>query len=293
MGVPLDRAVLAVDGGGTRCRMALEAPGYRFVAEAGPTNVTTDRDGAVQEIRSALSALAEASGESIDDLIRVPAYLGLSGILVAEDIEALRPLLPFAGARIDDDRPAALAGALGPVGSGAIAHCGTGSFLGHRSEGESRFAGGWGHRLGDEASATWLAREALAATLASIDGIGPLTGLTRGLSDRLGGDRGIVDFAESASPEVLGALAPEVTAAAEGGDPVARRIMKAGASSIARTVEAIGWRPGERLCLTGGVGPYYTRYLPAAVRDCLALPLGDPLDGALALAWEFVREQDS
>ncbi|MEM6824034.1 MAG: BadF/BadG/BcrA/BcrD ATPase family protein [Pseudomonadota bacterium] len=292
MGVSLDRAILAVDGGGSRCRMVLEAGPQRFATEAGPTNVASDRDGAVAEILGALSRLSRTCGVAVDALAGIPTYLGLAGIVDASDREALRPFLPFSDARIEDDRPAALAGALGPTGAGTIAHCGTGSFLGRRADGKTRFAGGWGHRLGDEASATWVARRALAATLAASDETASATDLTRALSDRLGRARGIVDFAHNASAHELGALAPEVTRAADLGDPVARGILEDGAGYLARMLDALGRREEEPVCLTGGLGRCYAPYLLGTLTARLQNPLGEPIDGALALARSFVRERE-
>lgn len=286
----LSSSVLAVDGGGSRCRMALDHQGQRLLVEAGATNVTTDLQGSAREIKRAFSELAAQANLSEDQLASVPAYVGLAGILDAVDAEAIRPHLPFRGARITDDKPAALEGALGPEGSGAILHCGTGSFVGYRSEGMAQFAGGWGYLLGDECSATWLSREALAATTVAADGLGPTTDLTSGLMDHLGGVRGIVSFIRDVGPSTLGALASWVTDAAEAGDPVARSIMKRGAGYLTQTLETIGWRHGEPVCLTGGVGPYFARYLPPKCRCVLTAPLGEPIDGALALARKIVAQ---
>lgn len=284
MGLTLDRAVLAVDGGGSRCRLAVEAEGARHLVEVGPANVSSDVVAAARTILEGLRQLAARTGTQPGRLARLPAFLGLAGVIGPEDAEAIRARLPFRGALIEDDRRAALEGALGPGGAGALAHCGTGSFLGYRGEGGTRLAGGWGHRLGDEASATWLARQALSATLDAADGLVPASDLTRQLSEVLGGVRGIVGFSLTARPEAWGALAPHVTAAAEARDPTARRIMKDGAAYLARTLGALGWRQREPVCLTGGVGPEFARFLPAPLRAALAEPAGEPIDGALALA---------
>lgn len=280
----LQNAVLAVDGGGSSSRMAVESAGRTIVVEAGPANVSTDVKAAARTLDEALDRLAARASVPREALVCLPAYLGLAGVVGPEDAEAIRALLPFHGARIEDDRHAAVEGALGPVKDGALAHCGTGSFFGHRADGDTRLAGGWGHRLGDEGSATWLARCALNAALAAHDGLLPPSGLTQRLTRQFGSARGIVGFSLEARPAEWGALAPAITEAAGERDPVARRIMKDGAARIAATLKAMGWRPGERLCLTGSVGPHYAHYLPAAFRDAVSDPEGTPIDGALALA---------
>ena len=291
MELSFENAVLAVDSGGSRCRVAVSDGQNRILVETGPANVSTNLEEAAQRITEGLDALAARIGVPADRLAARPAYLALAGVLGPEDAEAIRPLLPFRGAKIEDDRRAAIAGALGATEQGAVVHCGTGSFFGVRTADRTRLVGGWGHRLGDEASAYWLVRKALGATLEAEDGLLPGTALTRRLRDRLGGPRAIVGFSQRADPKSFGALAPEITTAAEDGDPLARRIMKEGATHIQRTLKAVGWRCGDRLCLTGGVGPHYARYLPSAARDGLAAPEGAPIDGALAFARSMARER--
>jgi glucosamine kinase len=291
MSLSLDTAVLAVDGGGSRCRLALETADERHMVALGPANVSTDAEGAARTILEGLRQLAARASTDVSRLAALPAYLGLAGVVAPEDAEAIRTRLPFRGAVIEDDRRAALEGALGRTGDGALAHCGTGSFVGYRSGGQTRLAGGWGHRLGDEGSATWLARRALQATLDVADGLLPATDLTEELAARLGGPRGIVRFSITAAPDAWGALAPGITSAADDRDPVARRILKEGAAYLAQTLKTLGWRQRERICLTGGVGPVYARYLPAPLREAVAEPAGDPIDGALALARALAGER--
>ena len=156
-------SVIAVDGGGTRCRMALATSSGTRIVEVGTANISTDFDAAVAEITLGLSQLAKAAGVNDDQLNRLPAYLGIAGTTGPELAGKLAQALPLDHARIEDDRRSALVGALGSR-DGAIAHCGTGSFLGASTNGKMRFAGGWGPVLGDEASAQWVGRKSLAAT---------------------------------------------------------------------------------------------------------------------------------
>lgn len=51
--------VLAIDGGGTRCRFALEQPAERVVVETGPANAHTDFNGTVSQLKSGIKSLAE------------------------------------------------------------------------------------------------------------------------------------------------------------------------------------------------------------------------------------------
>lgn len=281
--------LIAVDGGGSRCRLALAIGARRIVVETGPANVSTDLAGAVAAVAAGLDRLAAEGGLGAAEIRATPAFVGLAGMTGPEIEGRLRAALPLTRMRIADDRLAALRGALGGR-DGCLAHCGTGSFFAMQAGGTVRLAGGWGMLLGDEASAQWAGRAALSRTLAAVDGIAPHTPLTRRLLDRFGSAAAIVRHAAGARPPDFGALAPEVTRCAAAGDAAAERILARGAAEIAATLEALGWRPGLPVCLTGGIGPAYAAALPPALRAALAAPLGTPLDGALALAREFATE---
>ncbi|WP_138466192.1 BadF/BadG/BcrA/BcrD ATPase family protein [Poseidonocella sp. HB161398] len=280
-------AVIAVDGGGTRCRLSLDG---RVTVETGPANLVSDPHGALARLRAGLGDLADAAGLPAAALAEIPAYLGLAGCLSSGLGGRIAAELPCPVLAVEDDRPAAVRGALGSA-MGGLAHCGTGSFLARRSAEGIRLAGGWGAILGDEASAAWTGRRALSRTLDAADGLTAPSGLTEGLMQRLGGSAGIVAFAAGAGPAALGSLAPEVTARAAEGDPVAAGILAEGAGHIARVLAALGHRPGDPLCLTGGIGPAFAPYLPDGLQAGLREPAGTPLDGALAIARELAGQQ--
>lgn len=281
--------VVAVDGGGTRCRLAFDDGKSVIAAEAGSANVSTDFDGALDEILMGLERLAVRADLTLDALSRVPAFVGLAGVTGESISERLRTALPFVHVRIEDDRAAALRGALGRS-DGVISHCGTGSFFAAQAGGTMRFAGGWGPVLGDEASAHFVGRAALSMTLKSIDGQCTVSPLAERLLEDYEGAAGIVRFAGSASPSEFGALAPLVTEFAMQGDVLGERVMRSGAQDIAAILSIIGWRKGHPICLTGGIGPHYAPYLPADMQAELIPPVGEPLAGALSLAAEFARE---
>lgn len=282
-------SAIAIDGGGSRCRIAALLADRVVTVETGPANVSTDFDGAIREIRRGLETLAAELGAPSESIATLPAYVGVAGVtgpVIAGQVEAA---LPFRRIRVTDDRPSALRGALGPR-DGAVAHCGTGSFFGLQREGHMRFAGGWGARLGDEASAQWVGRKALALTLKTTDGRLTETSLTRALLERFIDPAGIVRFAGEAAPQDFGRIAPDVTRYAESGDPVARRILQIGADEIASGLTSIGWTVGDAVCLTGGIGPSFAPYLPETMRAALAEPDGEPLAGALSLARDLATE---
>ncbi|MBT8418021.1 MAG: ATPase [Silicimonas sp.] len=289
MGDSRKNAVIAVDAGGTRCRLALDDGISVTSVETGAANVSTDFDGAIAQISAGLIALAGKAGVTPDSMAHMPAFIGMAGVTGQAIADRVRGALPFRDARVEDDRPAALRGALGDR-DGVIAHCGTGSFFASQQRGRMRFAGGWGPVLGDEASAQWIGRKALGITLLSVDGRIPSSPMAERLLSDHGGAAGIVRFAGNASPPRFGALAPLVTELAQAGDPLARRVLQSGADQISSVVPDLGWHAGMTICLTGGIGPHYLPYLPDHMRNAVAHPVAEPLTGALDLARAFARE---
>ena len=279
---------IAVDGGGTRCRVACFVAGERHVVEAGSANASTDIAGTLAEVRSGLQRLASDLGTSVDALRPVPAFVGLAGVMSPEIADSIARGLPLDRVRVQDDRPASVRAALGSA-DGATAHCGTGSFFAIQRAGAIRLSGGWGSVLGDQASAQWLGRKALLTTLDVADSLRQETGLSAALLARFGSTAGIVAFAAKASPAEFGALAPLVTAAAAGDDALARDLLRTGADHISRTLTAMGWIPGLPICLTGGLAGQYRDDLPEAMRNSVIAAKGEPIDGALSLAQDFAQ----
>ena len=282
-------AVVAVDGGGTKCVLVLDGPAGRVEVTRGPANVTTDFEAAVAEIRAGLLELAGKAGMPPDDLRALPTYLGLAGASDRAISARVEAALALPRVRVEEDRHCALQGALGDS-DGAIAHCGTGSFFGVRQAGAARFVGGWGWKLGDEASAFWVGREALTATLEVVDGLRPPGALSTNLLGRWSCPAGIVAFAGEATPGRIGELAPEIADAAAEGDALGLDVMRRGAAHIADMLTRLGWQPGLAICFTGRFAPTYTPYLPEAMRAALRPAAATPIDGAAALARAFAAE---
>ncbi|MCK0150072.1 ATPase [Marivita sp. S6314] len=280
--------VVAIDGGGTRCRVGA-FDGHRVVSvETGSANASTDLEGSVSQIKRGLGELATRLACSVQTLRAAPAFVGLAGVTGPAIADALREALKFQNVRITDDRLAAVRGGLGKR-DGVLAHCGTGSFFAAQVNGAVRFAGGWGPVLGDEASAQWVGRRALGLALECEDGRIAATDLSQKLLTDHTDAAGVVRFASVARPVEFGAIAPLVTGYAGRGDAVALKIMQEGAGEIVRALRHLGWRSGLPICLTGGIGSHYAAYLPDAMRADLTPRVGEPLDGAIALAKDVAR----
>lgn len=282
---------VGVDGGGSGCRVAIADASGKVLGQgaAGPANVTTDMAGAIANVQSALNVAMAASGLSKAVLAGARAHLGLAGVLTRAQGATVAAALPMLRAAVTDDRPTQLRGALGTA-DGALVALGTGTMIGVQQGAQARFVGGWGLVLSDEASGGWLGQQALMRTLHVLDGLATGAPLSARLAQQHGGASGIVAFARNATPADFAGLAPQVIAAAEDGDALADTILRDGAAYIARALEAAGYTRGKALCLSGGIGPAYGRYLDADLQAGLVLPKGSALDGALALASERPRD---
>ncbi|MFQ6548448.1 BadF/BadG/BcrA/BcrD ATPase family protein [Aestuariibius sp. 2305UL40-4] len=281
--------VVAVDGGGTRCRIAASDGDRMWMVEAGSANASTDFEEALHEINTGLEGLAEQMGCPVSALHAARAFVGLAGVTGPAIEGRLRSALPFEHMRVSDDREAAVRGVLG-TRDGVVGHCGTGSFYARQLGGAVTLAGGWGPVLGDEASAQWAGRYALRLTLETVDGRLRPSPLSARLLDDFEGAAGIVGFAAKARPSDFGELAPLVTEYAARQDAIACQIMQRGADEISRALRHVGWRPGLAVCLTGGIGPHYAPFLARDLRTDLAQAEMEPLDGAIALARDLAQE---
>lgn len=272
--------LIGIDGGGSTCRFALLDAGVRTEVTLGSANAFSDRPGTIARLREGLAELARRAGLGDADIASARLHAGLAGIMTPDDAAEIAAAIPVRNARVTDDRPTSLRGALGTA-EGTLAAIGTGSFFGRQADGETRFIGGWGFLLGDEASGAWLGRRLLAATLHAADGLRQDTPLLEEIRAAFGGaPAGIVTAAQGYAPRDFAALAARIFDAAEREDPAALELIGEGAAWIVRAARALGWAEGEPLCLAGGLGPRYARYLDVETVP----PQASALDGALALA---------
>lgn len=283
-----DSLLIGVDGGGTACKVALCANGgadLTGVTEVrrGPANVS-DFAGAVANILDGLDAVLAAAGLTRTALRRARLHLGLAGVMDGTIAARVAAAMPVAGAVVTDDQPTTIAGALGEA-EGAVAAIGTGSFVGRQTGAGITSVGGWGLAIGDQASGAWLGRALLEKTMLALDGISAASDLTEATRREIGpGAAELVAFSITARPADFARLAPGIMAAAEAGDAVALRLVAAGARYITAALGALGWTPGSALCLTGGLGPSYLRWLPEEIAAAIVPAKGNALHGALMLA---------
>ena len=284
--------IIAVDGGGTGCRVRLAERSGRELASAvgGPANVSADFDAARESVLAAISQAYHAAGLAPERRRHDIAWLGLAGAGVGDLARRMEQALGFARIRVTTDCVTAVEGALG-CGKGTVALLGTGSFFVRRQDGRDRRIGGWGYQLGDEAGGAWLGRELLRCVLHAFDGLCEHSALSREILAEYGNSPGeIVRFAQHARPGEMARLAPRIAAARSQGDPLAQRIMTRAVGLICDRLEVLGAQDAGALHLLGGLAPVYAPLLPEPLRRLLRPPRGSALDGAVALAIRHLAE---
>lgn len=282
----LNNFIIGIDGGGTGCRVALGtvANGVIAHAEGGAANVVSDPELAIKNVIETVEVAAKKVAIGSDQLNHATVHLGLAGVMTAKEAQMVVSALPYQNVTVTDDRATALNAAFGGR-DGFLLSVGTGTIAVGIKGGECRNAGGWGFHVGDQASGSWLGLKSLRQVLLCHDGIAQHTELTRTLFAKFGNKPAeIVAFSMSAKPGDYGKFAPEVIRSATAGDPIGRQIVSKGASYLMQCLAALQFEAGDRLCLTGGVGPHYASYLPDDVAAGLVPSQGSSLDGAFALA---------
>lgn len=273
--------LIGVDGGGSRCRFALADASGRVVArhEEGAANIASDFDAAAATLARGLDALRALA--RLPRGGRIVVHMGLAGANLPGAAGRLKTQLALVELVVEDDRRTAVTAALGG-GEGAVASCGTGSFVCRQTGAHLASVGGWGLALGDDASGAWLGQTALRRAVLAQDGLVAMTGLLRAVADRTGGDRPqMVAFSLTARPADYATLAPLVVEAAAQGDAEGLRLMQLGAYYIRSALGALGHPAGAPLCLLGGVGRHYGPLLAEFAQTPPRLPA---VSGALILA---------
>jgi N-acetylglucosamine kinase-like BadF-type ATPase len=293
---------IGVDGGGTTTRAVVIDGNLRALGrgEAGPGNFySAGEKAAVENIIAAIEAAVQSA--NIEKSQISSWGLGLAGACSESDRSAQRAaLLPHAGAArvvVDEDAPAAQAGAFAG-GPGAICIAGTGAnCFGVNEKGERRGADGYGPLLGDRGSGYWCGEQALRAACASFDGSGPQTPLQDAVFRQLGAQDVFeliqIVYATDFKKDRIAALFPTLLQVAAQGDVVAQQILQRAGNELAKTTLAV-LRPLEihRVAPVGGLLANDTPVRPAyeaALREAIPqvefiAPLHDAAIGAALLA---------
>lgn len=242
--------VIGVDGGGSKTAAAVlnsngQVLGRGISASSNFHNVGLDR--AQDNLLAAMQAAAQEAGFDLSQA--AAATWALAGVdrpaerqLFAELGAALLPGIPL---QVENDAVAALMGGLGSR-EGVVLIAGTGMIAyGENASGDQARAGGWGPLL-DHGSAYDLAQEAMRAVCRLEDNGRQPSRLAEGLLRTLQLKQ--VDdilgwvYAPERQPADLAGLAPQVLAAAEGGDREALDVVAGGADALGQAAAIVAHR---------------------------------------------------
>jgi glucosamine kinase len=175
-------------------------------------------------------------------------------------------------------------GALGDS-DGTVALLGTGSFFVTRKAGVTHHVGGWGFQLGDDGGGAILGRNLLRKTVSAHDRIVDHSPLTRTVLKQFGGTpKSMLEFVQTATPMDYGKFAPAVINAHADGDAVASKIVADEVATLTTTLDRLDAKSTGRLCMLGGLGPIYQKFLGADYQAICKPPDSDALSGAIRLA---------
>ncbi|MCD2172356.1 N-acetylglucosamine kinase [Rhizobium sp. C4] len=276
---------IGIDGGGTSCRAAIADASGNILGRArgGAANILTNLDGALANITSTAGDAVRAAGLDLD-LGEIPAFLGLAGANVAEQVHELAARLPFKAAQIDTDGLIALQGAFGND-DGVVAILGTGSVYITRHSGKVSYTGGWGFMLGDLGGGARIGRALLQECLLVHDGVrrnSPLIEATMKSFDNE--PIRLVTFAHEASPSDFGRFAPSIFEAAGQGDVAGMALVKGAVGAVDEALDAAARESHCGICLLGGLSALYPNWIAKRHQERLIEPQKDALGGAVSLA---------
>lgn len=295
-----DALTIGLDAGGTKTDL-LARRGTQETTLTGPgAHVLRDGSDAAASILASL--IREASGDDTPSSI----CIGATGAGREPGRSALEQALAGqldsgTALRVVHDAEIALHAAWGDA-SGAVLIVGTGSLLYARDhDGSTTRAGGWGWRVGDDASGTALGRATLRLALAAHDG-GPPTAVSELLAEEEGLESSadlLHAIYETERP--LASFAPALLTCAAAGDWMAEQALVRETNALGQQAGWLATRLGEtvetRLALVGGLLRNNTyrasilsaleRHLPGWTLDPDPAP---PVAGALRMAQALLPE---
>ena len=241
------RAVVGVDGGGTKTHAVILDLNFQVVGEgiAGASNPL--RVGIVKaaaSVRDAVDKACDAARLRRTDLLA--AEVGLAGVrrfeLRARMQDALKNIAAGEVAVVSDADIALYGATEGAPGLIVIA--GTGSICcGINARGKKACAGGWGPIAGDEGGGAWIARRGLRAIAHATDGRGPATSLSQAACTYFHvtnpDDLSTAIYAPSITNESLAGFGKFVIKAAKAKDRVAREILTEAGKELGLAASAV------------------------------------------------------
>lgn len=278
--------IVTVDGGASRCRMALFSAQGDMLARVIVDNhasLSMGVDAAWRHIQQGLAGLRTEMGYAPSWLPSVLS-MGLAGSLrELERCEFLSLIPSSIDARLCTDGLAQLYGA--SAGDPAVCLAvGTGSVVHWLAEDKTNsMAGGWGFPVGDQGSGAWLGLRAMQHLINCYDQGAKGGALCASIRQRTGTSVSQIQaWTTQARSNVLAKLAPLVFEAAESGDMAAQEILLEAAEHC---MQLIDYAPSSLpVFVVGGVGAQLRPMLSRRLGERLQVSRGDAIHGLWHLA---------
>lgn len=297
--------VAGIDGGGTKTEGVVLNEAGEVVARGCSGGVNLNFVSPDECKRSVAEVFAQVTRQvDAKQVVRIYSVM-LPDIAMIRDL--VRQAFPHAEWRGGHEHRAVLAagGVLEPYGIGVVAGTGS-STVGWRGEERYASVGGWGMLLGDEGSATDIAIQALRAVVRAADGRGEATLLREHVMDYFGLKRlwelTHKVYREDLPRHVIAGFAVRVSQAADAGDSVAQRILRAAGETLGSDVLVVARKlfsceESFPVVLGGGVfeakdwviASLRERVLAEFPRAQIILPSASPAEGLARLALRDLR----
>jgi glucosamine kinase len=307
----MDKLILAVDGGGTKCKASLynEAGEVLGSATSGPANVFSD-------FKQACTSIVEAANECLKQVnqriqakpIQLNDLLLSAGCAGAGISQADRAFnewhSPFKHKLLTSDlHISCLAANKGE--NCVLAILGTGSSFAVLKDASCHQYGGHGFVLGDHASGAYLGKRALQVCLAYFDRLA--TG-----SAEVAGDKAVERFVDSiskvakaqsvedivqqyakASPEIFATITPEIFALANKHNKTAVTLINEACEYIVDMFTEIRESDAQPCFLAGGLSQSFLPYLENEYNLKLRISSNTAEYGAYLHARAYIKEYDN
>ena len=267
--------VLGLDGGGSKTDAVV-------INRAGRVLTRVRAEGldplAGEGWQARLAGLAAPLGPVSAAVLGLPCH----GEIAAVSTQQLAVVVDLFGphAVVLNDVAVAFNGALAG-GEGVLALAGTGSMAWARGPGGVHRVGGWGHLFGDEGSAHWIGRAAMALASQHLDGRKPPSGFAHGMLREMGvAAEDLLGWSFAQNPRAgLASVAALVSRLADAGVVEAVELMDEAAGHLAQAGQTAGRLAGLdaplRWSFAGGV------MQDATVMAALIAALGPPMPPVL------------
>jgi len=293
-----------IDGGGTYSRLALVDKNGKVLVrlEAGSTSIySVTKDEVLANISTLLDSALKSAGLNKRDV--AAGCFGSAGLGREEERKLFRAFFDILlgkdfPVKLCTDGEILLCGGLENL-EGYCLIAGTGSIaMGRSQDGELVRSGGHGYMLGDEGSAAWIGKTAIARILRSLEDRDISTGMLPDILETTGLTQSdeLIKYVHHETKVKIAKLAPVITQAARKGDPLALDILRVAAGELALLVKSVigqsPWIKRMELVVAGGVMEHdeiVTNKLKESLANdfpslLVSSPKGTALDGACMLA---------